>query len=125
MKWLTECRQRNRYMEAYKKGEFPKEEITALLDNEEMSADTMIKIYSLLLIGYPNIFSSKEMKSSLTADITRRTQNALQKITKSVGTEQEEHVDVSSTAPTLVQGNLNSSDDRLYRGDRNFTKANY
>ena len=38
MKWLTECRQRNRYMEAYKKGEIPKEEITALLDNDELSA---------------------------------------------------------------------------------------
>ena len=75
----------------------------------------MTKIYSLLLIGYPNIFSSKEMKSNFTAE----------KITKSVGSEQEEHVDVSSTAPTLVQGNLNSSDDRLYRGVRNFTKANY
>ena len=37
----------------------------------------------------------------------------------------KEKVDVSSTAPTLVQGNLNSSDDRLYRGVRNFTKANY
>jgi len=101
-----ESKQRCRNIDCFAKGEYPPEEIDGLLDNLELSANELTKIYSFLVIGYPSIFNAPTMKARFRAEIERRNKQEEQVKVPSKGKEKEEMVDVSSVATTIVQGTI-------------------